>query len=89
MKSYFESGELRINKVSRGNTWFDLGTSINLLRAAEFVQIVQERQGLLVVSPEEAAFNAGLLQLPELIEYFNDFGNQEYTNLIIESIQRH
>ena len=89
LKSYFESGELRINKVSRGNTWFDLGTSINLLRAAEFVQIVQERQGLLVGSPEEAAFNAGLLQLPELIEYFNDFGNQEYTNLIIESIQRH
>jgi glucose-1-phosphate thymidylyltransferase len=88
LDSYFQSKALQINKVSRGNTWFDLGTSRNLLRAAEFVQIVQERQGLLVGSPEEAAYNAGLLELSDLIEYFVDFGNKEYSNLIIESIQR-
>ena len=52
---YIERGNLSVKKISRGNTWFDLGTSENLLSAANFVQAIQERQGLLIGSPEEAS----------------------------------
>ena len=66
LKSYQSDQTLNIEKISRGNAWFDLGTAINLLRAGEFVQIVQERQGQLVGSPEEASFHAGFLSVSQL-----------------------
>lgn len=55
VEKYLEQGTLNAIKVSRGNAWFDLGTAANLLQAANFVQTIQTRQGLLIGSPEEAS----------------------------------
>lgn len=56
---YRQNECLKAIKVSRGNAWFDLGTPDNLLMGAHFVQAIQNRQGLLIGSPEEASLHAG------------------------------
>ena len=61
IKEYLNIGKLSVRRISRGNAWFDLGTTENLLTGSNFVHLIQTRQGLLVGSPEEAALNAGIL----------------------------
>jgi glucose-1-phosphate thymidylyltransferase len=61
IKEYLKANRLSVMRVSRGNAWFDLGTTENLLTGSNFVHLIQTRQGLLVGSPEEAALNAGFL----------------------------
>ena len=64
INAYLKVDKLNVKRISRGNAWFDLGTTENLLTGSNFVHLIQSRQGLLVGSPEEAALNAGVL-LPE------------------------
>ena len=59
--AYLKIDKLNVKRISRGNAWFDLGTTENLLTGSNFVHLIQSRQGLLVGSPEEAALNAGVL----------------------------
>ena len=66
LKEYLRKNILRVESTSRGNVWFDLGTPETLLHGSEFVHSIQERQGLLVGSPEEASLNAGRLSMEEL-----------------------
>ena len=61
IQKYLQEGTLRVRKISRGNAWFDLGTTENLLSGSNFVHLLQTRQGMLVGSPEEAALNAQTL----------------------------
>jgi glucose-1-phosphate thymidylyltransferase len=61
IKNYQSVGKLTVKRISRGNAWFDLGTTENLLTGSNFVHLIQTRQGQLVGSPEEAALNAGIL----------------------------
>jgi glucose-1-phosphate thymidylyltransferase len=53
--SYLNEGALKVLQLPRGTAWLDLGTAKNLLEASNFVQSLQERQGLLIGSPDEAA----------------------------------
>lgn len=57
--SYLRDGLLNVKSLARGTTWFDMGTADSLLDAAEYVRMVQRRQGLLVGSPEEVAWRQG------------------------------
>ena len=61
-RSYLESRKLKFAHLGRGLAWLDTGTPEALLQAAEYVHAVQERQGLLIGSPEEAAVRTGLLK---------------------------
>lgn len=67
-RSYLEQGLLNVTKLPRGTAWFDMGTPDSLLDAAEYVRAVQNRQGLLVGSPEEAAWRNGWISHRELLE---------------------
>jgi glucose-1-phosphate thymidylyltransferase len=56
---YLERGRLSVKFMGRGFAWFDTGTHDALLDAAQFIQVVQDRQGILVSSPEEIAWRSG------------------------------
>lgn len=87
LKIYQDSGLLEVEKISRGNAWFDLGTASSLLRASEFVQIVQERQGQLVGSPEEASLNAGFVNSEKLTKLLQYMGENDYSRMIQDTLQ--
>jgi glucose-1-phosphate thymidylyltransferase len=59
LASYLKEGLLGVRQIERGTAWFDAGTVDSLSRATEFVRVVQERQGTLIGSPDEAAWRVG------------------------------
>ncbi|HEY5158955.1 MAG TPA: glucose-1-phosphate thymidylyltransferase RfbA, partial [Anaerolineales bacterium] len=58
---YMEMGELQVISLGRGIAWLDAGTHESLLQAANFVQAVEERQGLMIACPEEIAYQMGFI----------------------------
>lgn len=66
-KVYLERGDLRVEVMSRGTAWLDTGTHNSLLDAANFIRVVEERQGLKIACPEEVAFRMGYISGDELL----------------------
>ncbi len=58
-RCYLEQGTLRLERFGRGMAWLDTGTPEALLQAANFIQTIQQRQGLQIACPEEIAFRRG------------------------------
>ncbi|MEP9357008.1 glucose-1-phosphate thymidylyltransferase RfbA [Xanthobacter sp. KR7-65] len=65
-KAYLELGDLHVAMMGRGFAWLDTGTPDSLVEAAQFVQIIEKRQGLRIASPEEVAFRAGFIDRAQL-----------------------
>ena len=65
---YLSEGRLNVEILGRGFAWFDTGTVDSLLEAAEFVKTVQKRQGIVISSPEEIAYNNGWISKEQLIQ---------------------
>jgi glucose-1-phosphate thymidylyltransferase len=71
---YLERGKLRVSVLSRGTAWLDAGTHESLLQAAQFVQTVQDRTGLMIGCPEEVAWRMGFIDSPALRRLAAAFG---------------
>ena len=74
-QAYLDQGQLGVEVIGRGVAWLDAGTHQSLLQASNFVQAVQDRQGLMISSPEEIAFRKGFIsqaQFEVLIEEMVD-----------------
>jgi glucose-1-phosphate thymidylyltransferase len=65
-REYLRRGRLRLEKLGRGTAWLDTGTHNSLLDAANFVRIVEERQGLKVACVEEVAYRMGFIDARQL-----------------------
>ncbi len=63
---YLERGQLRVEPLGRGFAWLDAGTHESLLQAANFVQAVEDRQGMMISCPEEIAYRMGYIGRDEL-----------------------
>jgi len=83
LETYLNDGSLDVQKMGRGFAWLDTGTHDSLLDAGNLVRTLQKRQGLLVGSPDEIAFENGWITKSELNVISakfqkNDYGNQLY-----------
>jgi len=84
---YLRQGRLTVEKFGRGYAWLDTGTPSSLLRAAQFVETVEERQGLQIGSPEEVAWRKGYIDdagLARLIEPIRQSEYGKYLQLLLE-----
>ncbi len=67
-KEYLRRGKLKVSILDRGTAWFDTGTFNSLMQASQFVQVIEERQGLKIGSIEEAAFAMEFINSDQLRE---------------------
>ena len=83
---YLKAGRLTVEKLGRGYAWLDTGTPSSLLRAAQFVETVEDRQGLQIGSPEEVAWRKGYIDdagLGRLIEPIRDSEYGKYLQRLL------
>lgn len=73
---YLENGELRVETLGRGVAWLDAGTHESLLQAAQFVQTIEERQGMMISCPEEIAYRMGFIDKKTLLNQAMKINNQ-------------
>ena len=75
---YLERGSLRVEELGRGIAWLDAGTHEALLQSANFVQAVQERQGLMISCPEEIAYRRGFIDRQQLLNLAEKLKSNAY-----------
>lgn len=75
---YLERGDLHVEIMGRGYAWLDTGTPESLLDAAEFVRVLEKRQGFKIASPEEIAFRQGFIDGPQLEKAIVKLGKSDY-----------
>lgn len=86
-RNYIIDGQLRVKTFARGTTWLDMGTPSTLLEAAEYIRVIQERQGLLIGSPEEASWRAGWIDDSKLMELSANYKNTSYGEILGKLIE--
>ncbi|MEN6570279.1 MAG: glucose-1-phosphate thymidylyltransferase RfbA [Anaerolineaceae bacterium] len=77
-KIYLEKGQLQVSTLSRGVAWLDAGTHESLLQAANFIQAVQDRQGLMISCVEEIAYRMGFIDRDQLLSLAQAVNNNNY-----------
>ena len=77
-RTYLERGELEVELLSRGTAWLDTGTHDSLLDAANFVHVIEHRQGLKIACPEEIAYRMGYLSSAEVERLAERYGDSNY-----------
>ena len=82
IQQYFEKGELFAEDFGRGFAWLDTGTHKSLMAAGQFVQVIEERQGLKIACLEELAYRNGWISKEKLMEIAVSLGNTPYGNYV-------
>ncbi len=81
-RCYLKDGSLHGERFGRGSAWLDTGTAEGLLQAAQFVQTVQTRTGMLIGSPEEVAFRKGWIKAVQLRSLADAIGKNGYAEAL-------
>jgi len=87
-RHYLERGELQVETLGRGMAWLDTGTHGSLLQAANFVQTIEERQGLKVSCPEEIAWRQGWITTKDVRRIGHSMDNNDYGRYLLDLIRR-
>jgi glucose-1-phosphate thymidylyltransferase len=84
---YMRERRLTVERLGRGFAWFDAGTHDTLLEAAEFVRVLQHRQGQLVCSPDEVAFHNGWVDADALRALAAQHGKTQYARRLLDNLR--
>ncbi len=79
---YLENKNIDVYKFSRGDAWLDVGTNDNLLKASQFVKMVEEIQGLKIGCPEEIAWRMGYISNQDLERLISEYKEVDYANYL-------
>ena len=83
-RKYLEQGQLRVELLGRGFAWLDTGTHESLLQASNFVQTIEERQGLKIACLEEIAYRSGWITTDQLRQMGREMAKNSYGQYLLE-----
>ena len=86
--AYLALGKLKVARLDRGTAWLDTGTFHSLMQAGQFVQVIEERQGLKIGCIEEVAYRNGFISKEELKEIAQALLKSGYGNYLLNLIKR-
>ncbi|MEZ4778106.1 MAG: glucose-1-phosphate thymidylyltransferase RfbA [Flavobacteriaceae bacterium] len=81
---YLKQGNLSVSKLDKGTAWLDTGTFASLMQAAQFVEVIEERQGLKIGAIEEAAYEMGYISKEQLIALAKPLLKSGYGNHLMK-----
>ena len=85
--AYLGWGELHVETLGRGMAWLDTGTHESLLQASNFIQAIEQRQGLKVSCPEEVAYNMGYIGRAEVLGIADSMGKNDYGRYLRQMVE--
>jgi len=85
---YLEAGQLNLERLGRGYAWLDTGTHESLIEAGQFIATIQNRQGALIASPEEIAWEQGWIDEEGLARAIRPIAKSAYGQLLAELLKR-
>lgn len=86
---YLSANQLRVEMIPRGVAWLDTGTHESLLEAASFIHAVQERQGLLIASPDEIAWRMHYITSAELFNLGRKYAKNDYGRYLLSLLENY
>jgi glucose-1-phosphate thymidylyltransferase len=87
-RTYLERGQLRVEKLARGIAWLDTGTHEALMQASNYVQAIEERQGLMVACLEEIAFRMGYITAGDLARLARAMASSAYGQYLTRLLEQ-
>jgi Glucose-1-phosphate thymidylyltransferase (EC 2.7.7.24) len=87
-RHYLRQDRLHVETLGRGMAWLDTGTHGSLLQAANFVQTIEERQGLKISCPEEIAWQQGWIESDEVVRIGRSMDNNAYGQYLLDLVAR-
>ncbi|MCA9754885.1 MAG: glucose-1-phosphate thymidylyltransferase RfbA [Candidatus Eisenbacteria bacterium] len=86
-RKYLERGQLHVEKIGRGVAWLDTGTHESLLQASNFIQTIEERQGLMVSCLEEIAYRRGWISADQVRALAEPMAKNEYGKYLLKILR--
>jgi glucose-1-phosphate thymidylyltransferase len=86
-KTYLTRGELEVVVMGRGMAWLDTGTHESLMDAANYIQAIEKRQGLMVACPEEIAYRSGYISAAQVEQIGASMKNSSYGTYLLQLLR--
>ena len=85
---YLRQGKLHVERLARGTAWLDTGTHAALIQASNYVQAVEERQGLMIACLEEIAFRMNYISIEQLAQLATSMGKSSYGDYLRQVVEQ-